>query len=153
MGQHWHAHEWLLEWRYFHDWRVMDWQNTEQHHHLEKKQTITQNRENGRLKRFAWRQVIVSVRVNVGFTFVEPQTSSQMGWLFEFAANHGGVRLNQVNELVGRFGNVRQLSVAFTRSCPNHLARNSEMGKKTWQTEEEVEKQHQGMDRPGVSKS
>ena len=32
----------------------------------------------------------------------------------------------------------------------NHLARNSERGKKTRQTEEEVGRQHQGMDRTGV---
>ena len=38
----------------------------------------------------------------------------------------------------------------FIRSCPNHLARSSERGKKTRQTEEEVGRQHQGMDRPGV---
>ena len=38
----------------------------------------------------------------------------------------------------------------FIRSGQNHLARSSERGKKTRQTEEEVGKQHQGMDRPGV---
>ena len=32
----------------------------------------------------------------------------------------------------------------------NHLARHSERGKKTKQTEEEVGRQHQGMDTPGV---
>ena len=32
----------------------------------------------------------------------------------------------------------------------NHLARHSERGKKTRQTEEEVERQHQGTVRPGV---
>ena len=32
----------------------------------------------------------------------------------------------------------------------NHLARYSERGKKTGKTEEEVGRQHQGMDRPGV---
>ena len=32
----------------------------------------------------------------------------------------------------------------------NHLARHSERGKKTRQTEEEVRRQHQGMNRPGV---
>ena len=32
----------------------------------------------------------------------------------------------------------------------NHLARQSERGKKAKQTEEEVGRQHQGMDRPGV---
>ena len=37
----------------------------------------------------------------------------------------------------------------FIRPGPNHFARHSEMGKKTRQTEEEVGKQHQGMDRPG----
>ena len=36
------------------------------------------------------------------------------------------------------------------RSGKNHLARHSERGKKTRKTEEEVERQHQGMDRPGV---
>ena len=38
----------------------------------------------------------------------------------------------------------------FIRSGENHLARHSESGKKTRQTEEEVGRQHQGMDRPGV---
>ena len=38
----------------------------------------------------------------------------------------------------------------FIRSGQNHLARHSERGKKTRQTEEEVERQHQGRDRPGV---
>ena len=37
-----------------------------------------------------------------------------------------------------------------TRSGQNHLARHSERGKKTRQTNEEVGRQHQGMDRPGV---
>ena len=38
----------------------------------------------------------------------------------------------------------------FIRSGKNHLARYSERGKKTRPTEEEVGRQHQGMDRPGV---
>ena len=38
----------------------------------------------------------------------------------------------------------------FIRSGQNHLARYSERGKKTRQTEEEVGRQHQKMDRPGV---
>ena len=33
---------------------------------------------------------------------------------------------------------------------PKHLERHSEMWKKTRQAEEEVGRQHQGMDRPGV---
>ena len=38
----------------------------------------------------------------------------------------------------------------FIRSCPNHLARHSERGKKTRKTEEEVGRQYRGMDRTGV---
>ena len=38
----------------------------------------------------------------------------------------------------------------FIRSGQNHLARHSERGKMTRQTEGEVGRQHQGMDRPGV---
>ena len=38
----------------------------------------------------------------------------------------------------------------FIRSGQNHLARHSERAKKTRQTEEEVGRQHQGMDTPGV---
>ena len=38
----------------------------------------------------------------------------------------------------------------FIRFGQNHLARHDESGKKTRQTEEEVGRQHQGMDRPGV---
>ena len=45
-----------------------------------------------------------------------------------------------------------QLSLPFIRSGQNHLARHSETerGQKTRQTEEEVGRQHQGMDRPEV---
>ena len=38
----------------------------------------------------------------------------------------------------------------FIRSGQNHLVGNNEREKKTRQTEEEVGRQHQGMDRPGV---
>ena len=38
----------------------------------------------------------------------------------------------------------------FIRSGQNHLTRHGERGKKTRQTEEQVGRQHQGMDRPGV---
>ena len=38
----------------------------------------------------------------------------------------------------------------FIRSGQNHLARHSEREKKTRQTEKEVGRQHQGMDRPGL---
>ena len=38
----------------------------------------------------------------------------------------------------------------FIRSGQNHLARHSERGKKTRRTKEEVGRQHQGVDRPGV---
>ena len=37
-------------------------------------------------------------------------------------------------------------------SGQNHLAKHSERGEKTRQTEEEAGRQHQGMDRPGVHK-
>ena len=40
--------------------------------------------------------------------------------------------------------------LSFIRSGPNHLARHSDRGKKTRKTEEEVGRQYQGMDRPGV---
>ena len=38
----------------------------------------------------------------------------------------------------------------FIRSGQNHIARHSERGKKTRQTDEEVGRHHQEMDRPGV---
>ena len=38
----------------------------------------------------------------------------------------------------------------FIKSGQNHLARHSERGKKTKDTEEEVGRRHQGKDRPGV---
>ena len=41
-------------------------------------------------------------------------------------------------------------SLPFIRSGQKRLTRNSERGKKTRQTVEEVGRQHQGMDRPGV---
>ena len=40
--------------------------------------------------------------------------------------------------------------ILFSRSGQTHLARHSERVKKTRQTEEDVGRQHQGMDRPGV---
>ena len=40
----------------------------------------------------------------------------------------------------------------FIRFGQNHLVRHSERGKKTRQTKEEVGRQHQGMDTPGVRK-
>ena len=40
----------------------------------------------------------------------------------------------------------------FIWSGQNHLARHGEKGKKTMQTEKEVGRQHQEMDRPGVRK-
>ena len=40
--------------------------------------------------------------------------------------------------------------LTFIKSDQIHLARHSERGKKTRRTEEEVGRQHQGMDRPGV---
>ena len=36
------------------------------------------------------------------------------------------------------------------RSGQNHFSRHSERGKKTRQTEEEIGRHHQGMDRPGA---
>ena len=42
------------------------------------------------------------------------------------------------------------LCLPFIRSGQNHLAGHSERGKKTRGTKEEVGRQHQGMDRPGV---
>ena len=54
-------------------------------------------------------------------------------------------------------GHCRETQTAVVWSClpligsgQNHLARHNESGKKTRQTEEEVGRQHQGMDRPGV---
>ena len=44
-------------------------------------------------------------------------------------------------------------SLPFIGSGQNHLARHSERGKKTRQTEEEVGRQHQGMDRVDFSKA
>ena len=43
--------------------------------------------------------------------------------------------------------------VPFSRSEQNHLVRPSEKGKATTQTNEEVNRQHQGIDRCGVKQS
>ena len=45
---------------------------------------------------------------------------------------------------------VTDLEKIYIRSGQNHLARNSERGKKANQTEEEMGRQHQGTGRPGV---
>ena len=45
---------------------------------------------------------------------------------------------------------VVRMCLLFIRSGQNHLAGHSESGKKTRQREEELRRQHQGMDKPGV---
>ena len=45
---------------------------------------------------------------------------------------------------------VKRRKLLLIRSGQNHLARHSERGKKTRQAEEEVGRQHHGMDRSGV---
>ena len=45
---------------------------------------------------------------------------------------------------------IQQATGPHDRSGQNHLSRHSKRGKKTRQTEEEVGRQHQGVDRPGV---
>ena len=62
---------------------------------------------------------------------------------------------NRTTQRFPDHGNKMQTAVVwsclpFTRSGQNHLARHSERGKKTRQTEEEVRRQHQGMGRPGI---
>ena len=66
----------------------------------------------------------------------------------------------KIQEAIGPHGDLltivkTQTAVAwscfpFIRSGQNHLARHSERGKKTRRTKEEVGKQYQEMDRPGV---
>ena len=48
------------------------------------------------------------------------------------------------------FGQVEYLIPLTSDECNAHFARYSERGKKMRQTEKEVGRQHQGMDRPGV---
>ena len=55
-----------------------------------------------------------------------------------------------VNGLCMKYVDVVWSCLPFIRSGQNHLARLSERGKKTRRTKEEVGRQHQGMDRPGV---
>ena len=64
---------------------------------------------------------------------------------------------NFVNAAVVCVDHGKETQTAEVRSCPtfigsgqNHLARHIERRKKTRQTEEDAERQHQGMDRPGV---
>ena len=61
----------------------------------------------------------------------------------------------KIQQAIGPHGKEMQTAVVwsclpFIRSGQNHTARHSERGKKTRQTEEEVGRQHQGMERPGV---
>ena len=61
----------------------------------------------------------------------------------------------KIQQAIGPYEEETQTAVVctcrpFIRSGQNHLARHSERGKKTRQTEEEVGRQYQGMDRPGV---
>ena len=59
-------------------------------------------------------------------------------------------QLDHIVTIVKRHTKVVRTCLLFIRSGQNYLARHSERGKKTRQTEEEVGRQHQGMDRPGV---
>ena len=52
------------------------------------------------------------------------------------------------NPTVQRLDHSKDMQTEVVWTC--HIARHSERGKKTTQTEEEVGRQHQGMDRPGV---
>ena len=63
------------------------------------------------------------------------------------------------NQTTRRPDHRKEMQTAMLRSClpfirsgQNHLAKHSERGKKTRQTEEEEGRQQQGMDRPGVGK-
>ena len=56
----------------------------------------------------------------------------------------------KMQQVIGPHEEVVRTCLLFTRSGQNHVARHSERGKKTRQTGEEVGRQHQGMDRPGV---
>ena len=74
-----------------------------------------------------------------------------------FKTVHLGITCNtkHYNFVMVELRKVTQTAVVWTclwfiRSGLNHLARHSERRKKTRQTEEEVERQHPGMDWPGV---
>ena len=74
-----------------------------------------------------------------------------------FKTVHLGITCNtkHYNFVMVELRKVTQTAVVWTclpfiRSGQNHLARHSVKGKKTRQTEEEVGRQHQGMDRLGV---
>ena len=57
----------------------------------------------------------------------------------------------KIQKATGPHGDLLTIVKRFViRSGQNHLARHSERGKKTMQTKEEVGRQHQGMDMPGV---
>ena len=61
----------------------------------------------------------------------------------------------KIQQAIGPHEDLLQTAVVwscllFVRSGQNHLARHSERGKKTRQTEVEVGRQHKGMDRPRI---
>ena len=58
-----------------------------------------------------------------------------------FSTAVSSVRISKMSKYFG---------LPFIRSGQNHFARHSERGNKTRQIEEEVGRQHQGIDRPGV---
>ena len=58
----------------------------------------------------------------------------------------------KIQQAIGPHEDLLRSCFPFIRSGRNHLARHSERGKKTRRTKEEVGRQHQGMDRPGVQR-
>ena len=77
------------------------------------------------------------------------------GWLSEWFSNCMRFRWSAPLSSHSNWSNRTQTAVVwscfpFIRSGQNHLARHSERGKKTRWTKEEVGRQHQGMDKPGV---
>ena len=63
-------------------------------------------------------------------------------FLLDHAASFSRQSLNEIVHL--------NIDIPLIRPGQSRLARHSDRGKKTRQTEEEVGRQHQGMDRPGV---
>ena len=97
------------------------------------------------LMRWAFPVLLISGFVHTWLT----EDTSQWGSLCQDPAGNWTTR-RPPDDHKGMHTAVVWSCLLFIRSGQNHLARHSERGKKTRQTEEDVGRQHQRMERPGV---
>ena len=129
-----------------------------------KSQRAVENRKDGGkwLRNYLWCLMILAVKELMMMTMMIQKTMYEFVWNRKQDMISSYQRGSPCQDPAGNWAirrpddrNETQTRVVwscfpFIRCGQNHLATHSERGKKTRQTEEEVGRQHQGMDRPGV---